>query len=152
MERNFPPVQTGPGTHPASCTVGTGVFPGGKVRPGRAVDHSPPLVPRSLKSRAIPLPTFWATTGPLTGTIYLLPLFLCTSSGLWGMEIRRLALFTLALDASELSASRLRRCIFKDPLHKKPLNEMLYLFSQTASFKTVCVMLLTFWRRNYFFF
>ena len=40
--RDFPPVQTGPGAHPASCTVGTGVFPGGKVRPGRAADHSPP--------------------------------------------------------------------------------------------------------------
>ena len=40
--RDFPPVQTGPGAHPASCTVGTGVFPGGKVRAGRAADHSPP--------------------------------------------------------------------------------------------------------------
>ena len=38
----FPPVQTGPGTNPASCTMGTGSFPGGKVRPGRAADHSPP--------------------------------------------------------------------------------------------------------------
>jgi hypothetical protein len=36
----------------------------GKVRPGRATDHSPPLlVPRSRKSRAITLPTFWATSG-----------------------------------------------------------------------------------------
>ena len=33
----------------------------GKVRPGRAADHSPLLVPRSSKSRAIPLPTLWAT-------------------------------------------------------------------------------------------
>jgi hypothetical protein len=40
--RDFPPVQTGPGVHPASCTMGTGSFPGGKVRLGRAVDHSPP--------------------------------------------------------------------------------------------------------------
>ena len=38
----FPPVQTGPGAHPSSCTMGIGVFPGGKVRPGRAADHSPP--------------------------------------------------------------------------------------------------------------
>ena len=28
--RDFPPVQTGPGVHPASCTVGTGFFPGVK--------------------------------------------------------------------------------------------------------------------------
>jgi hypothetical protein len=36
-------VQTGSGAHPASCTVGTGgPFPGGKARPGRVADHSPP--------------------------------------------------------------------------------------------------------------
>ena len=40
-ERLSAPVQTGPGAHPASCTMGTGSFPGGKVRPGRAADHSP---------------------------------------------------------------------------------------------------------------
>jgi hypothetical protein len=34
-------VQTGPGAHPASCTMGTGSFPGVK-RPGRGVDHPPP--------------------------------------------------------------------------------------------------------------
>jgi len=40
--RDFPPVQTGPGAHPASCTMGTGSFWGGKVQPGRAADHLPP--------------------------------------------------------------------------------------------------------------
>ena len=40
--RDFPPVQTGLVAHPASCKMGTGSFPGGKVRPGRAADHSPP--------------------------------------------------------------------------------------------------------------
>jgi len=40
--RDFPPVQTGPGAHPASCTMGIGSFPGGKVRPGGATDHLPP--------------------------------------------------------------------------------------------------------------
>jgi hypothetical protein len=35
------PVQTGPGAQPASCTMGTGSFPGVK-RPGRGVDHPPP--------------------------------------------------------------------------------------------------------------
>jgi hypothetical protein len=35
-------VQTGPGAHPASCTMGSGgPFPGGKERPGRDADHSP---------------------------------------------------------------------------------------------------------------
>jgi hypothetical protein len=36
-------VQTGSGAHPATCTMGTGgPFPGGKARPGRDADHSPP--------------------------------------------------------------------------------------------------------------
>jgi hypothetical protein len=34
------PVQTGPGLHPVSYTMGTGSFPGVK-RPGRGVDHLP---------------------------------------------------------------------------------------------------------------
>jgi hypothetical protein len=29
--RYFAYVQTGPGAHPASCTIGTGFFPGGKA-------------------------------------------------------------------------------------------------------------------------
>jgi hypothetical protein len=36
-------VQTGSGAHPASYPMGTGgPFPGGKARPGRDADHSPP--------------------------------------------------------------------------------------------------------------
>ena len=35
------PVQTGPGAYPASCTMGTGSFPGVK-RQGRGADHPPP--------------------------------------------------------------------------------------------------------------
>jgi hypothetical protein len=36
-------VQTGSGVHRASCTMDTrGPFPGGKARPGRDADHSPP--------------------------------------------------------------------------------------------------------------
>jgi hypothetical protein len=46
-------VQTGSGTHPASCTMGTGgPFPGGKARPGRDADHSSHLVPKSWMSRS----------------------------------------------------------------------------------------------------
>ena len=50
--RDFPLVQTGPGAHPASCKMVTGSFTGGRGGQG---------VPRSWKSRAIPLPTLWAT-------------------------------------------------------------------------------------------
>ena len=35
------PVQTGPGAYPASCTTGTGSFPGVKL-PVRGADHPPP--------------------------------------------------------------------------------------------------------------
>jgi len=54
------PVQTGPGAHPASCTVGTGSFPG--VKSGRGVTLTPHhlLVPWSRKGRAIPLLPLWA--------------------------------------------------------------------------------------------
>ena len=59
---DFPPVQTGPGTHPAPCTMGTG---------GVLLTTYPLLVPWSWKSRAILLPTLWATTGPVTGALNL---------------------------------------------------------------------------------
>ena len=73
--RNFPPVQTGPGAHPASCTMGTGSFPGVKYGRGVLLTTHPLLVPRSWKSRAIPLPTLWATKRPVTRTLYLTYLF-----------------------------------------------------------------------------
>jgi hypothetical protein len=38
--RFFAHDQTGPGAHPASCTMGTGSFPWLK-RPGRGADHPP---------------------------------------------------------------------------------------------------------------
>ena len=61
--RDFPRVQTGPVAHPASCKMGTRFFP--RVKCARVVllttHHL--LVPRSWKSRAIPLPTLWATPG-----------------------------------------------------------------------------------------
>jgi len=68
--RDFPPVQTGPGAHPASCTTGTGSFPGVKYGRDVLLTTQPLLVPWSWKSRAIPLPTLWATTGPVTGSLY----------------------------------------------------------------------------------
>ena len=67
--RDFPPVQTGPGAHPASCTMGTGTFPGAKYVWGVLLTTYPLLVPWSWKSRAILLPTFWATPRTVTGTL-----------------------------------------------------------------------------------
>jgi hypothetical protein len=68
--RDFPYVQTGPGAHPASCTMGTGSFPGVKYGRGVLVTTHPLLVPWSWKSSAIPFPTLWATR-PVTGTLFL---------------------------------------------------------------------------------
>ena len=61
--RDFPPVQTGPGAHPVSCKTGTGSFPGVKCGRGVLLSTHPLLVPQSWKSRAITLPTLWATPG-----------------------------------------------------------------------------------------
>ena len=62
-ERDFPPVQTGPGAHPASCKMGTGSFPGVKCGRGVLLTTHPLLVPRSWNSTAIPVPTLWAKPG-----------------------------------------------------------------------------------------
>ena len=50
------PVQTGPGAHPAFCTMGTGSFLGVKSGRGVTLTPHPLLVPWSRKGRAIPLP------------------------------------------------------------------------------------------------
>jgi hypothetical protein len=49
------PVQTSPGAHPASCTMGTGSFPEVKNGRGMTLTPHPLLVPWSWNSRAIPL-------------------------------------------------------------------------------------------------
>ena len=53
--RFFAPVQTGPGAHPASCTMGTESFPGVKCGQGMTLTPHPLLVAWSKKSRAITL-------------------------------------------------------------------------------------------------
>jgi hypothetical protein len=55
------PVQTDPGAHPASCTMGTGSFPGVNYGRGVLLTTHPLLVPWSWNSKAVPLPTLWAT-------------------------------------------------------------------------------------------
>ena len=64
-------------------------FPGSKIRPGVLLTTHPILVPGSWKSRAIPLPTCWATPRPVTGTLYFLTLSLPrnTTTGLrWNVD------------------------------------------------------------------
>ena len=54
------PIQADPGAHPASCTMGTGSFPGVKSGRGVTLTPHPLLVPWSRKSRDIPLLPLWA--------------------------------------------------------------------------------------------
>jgi hypothetical protein len=54
------PVQTGPGAHPASSTMGTGSFPGVKSGRGMTLTLHPLLMPWSSKGRVIPLFPLWA--------------------------------------------------------------------------------------------
>jgi len=58
--------QTGPGAQPASCTMGTGSFPGVNL-PGGGVDHSPHLALRLKKRVAFylssPTGPSWAVAG-----------------------------------------------------------------------------------------
>jgi hypothetical protein len=66
------PVQTGPGSHRASYTMGTGSFPGVK-RPGLGVDHPPPS---SAKVKETVELYIYSPSGPswhLQGVTSLLP-------------------------------------------------------------------------------
>ena len=54
------PVQTGPGAHPASCTMGNVCFPGVKSGWGVTLTSHPLPVPWPRKSRVIPLLPLWA--------------------------------------------------------------------------------------------
>jgi len=79
--RDFPPVQTGPGAHPASCKMVTRSFLGVKCGRGVLLTTHPLLVPRSWKSRAIRTYTCpVGHIGPVTGKFYLhLYIELCSS-------------------------------------------------------------------------
>ena len=58
--RDFASVQTGPGAHPASRTMGTGSFPKVKSGPAVTLTPHPLLVSWSRKGRALPLLPVWA--------------------------------------------------------------------------------------------
>jgi hypothetical protein len=62
------PVQTGPGAHPAACTMGTGSFPGVESGRGVTLTSHPLLVPMS---RAISLLSLSAFVACKKGETYL---------------------------------------------------------------------------------
>jgi hypothetical protein len=68
-----PCVQTGSGAHPASCTMGTGgPFSGGKARPGRDADHTPPSSAEVENEYELYLLSPQAPPWRVTGLLYLL--------------------------------------------------------------------------------
>ena len=76
------PVQTSPGAHPTSCTMGTRSFPGVKSGQGVMLTTHPLLVPQSWKGRAIPLLPQWAerpvqSLSACTRVHFTLPQCLC---------------------------------------------------------------------------
>jgi len=81
------PVQTGPGAHPASCTISTGSFPGVKSGRGVTLTPHPLLMSWSRNGRAIPLLLLWdvrtvqslsACTG-VNFTFFYLPMYVVIS-------------------------------------------------------------------------
>jgi hypothetical protein len=67
--------QTGSEAHPASYTMGTGgPFPGGKARPGRDADHSPPSSVVVVNEKELyllsPQASPWRVEGLLYFTFY----------------------------------------------------------------------------------
>ena len=51
--------------------MGTGSFPGGKVRPGRAADQSPPSSAAVMEEYSYTSTHPMGHTGPVTGSLYL---------------------------------------------------------------------------------
>jgi hypothetical protein len=79
------PVRTGPGVHPASCTMGTGSFMELK-QPGRGVDH-PPLSSAKVKERVeLYLYSPSGASWPVLGRTVPLPLPFWRAGGLTPTE------------------------------------------------------------------
>jgi len=63
VEARFPtPIQTGPGAHPASYTMGTRSFPAGGKQPGHETDH--PLLSSTKVEERVEL-YLYSPSGPL---------------------------------------------------------------------------------------
>ena len=67
--RFFAPFQTGPEAYPASCTMGTGSFPGVK-RQGRGADHPPPSKRRGHERVGLYLYSPFGSSWPVIGRTF----------------------------------------------------------------------------------
>jgi hypothetical protein len=70
VEARFSARPDRPWGSPSLLYNGYRVFPGGKVLPGRAADHSTPSSAEVLEKQSCTSTPFWATTGPVTGLLY----------------------------------------------------------------------------------
>jgi hypothetical protein len=84
-EKFFALVQTSPGAHPASCTMGTGSFPGVKSGRGVTLTPHPLLVSWSWKSRAIPLLPLWTVRLVQSLSACTVELYLYSPYGPYGL-------------------------------------------------------------------
>ena len=92
--------------------MGTGSFPG--VKCGRGVlllTTHPLLVPRSWKSRAIPLPTLWATPGLQREhfTVFLLPIKLKGQK--WKLKTYSVRKYDQGLNRSTFISTSCHQCV-----------------------------------------
>jgi len=92
------PVQTGPGAHPASCSMGYRSFPGVK-RPGRGVDHPQPSSAEIKKWVELYLYSPSGSSWPILGWtlpllyFYFWILHILCDLKIWGISFLELALF-----------------------------------------------------------
>ena len=126
------PVQTSPGAHPGSCTMGTGSFPGVKTGRGVTLTSHHALVSWSRKSRAKPpLPYgpygLYRTSVPVQGCTLPLPIPLLP---LWTVEpVQSLSACT-TVHFTYTSTSPMDRTACTEPqyLYNGALYLYLYLF------------------------
>jgi hypothetical protein len=112
---DFPPLSRP--AHEASCTMGTGSFPG--VKSGRDVTLTPHplLVPWSRKSRAIPLLSLWAVRPEQSLSAFTRVHFTLMHVG-WVVKGKGKAIPLQTWTCPEVS-KRLRLPIFQDSRHMK---------------------------------
>ena len=82
------PVQTGPGAHPASYTMGIGLLPGVK-RPGRGVNYPPPSSAEVKERVELYLCFRSGPSWPLLGRILHFPFYMSVCPYQWPSSLRK---------------------------------------------------------------